>query len=835
LAILNEFHPLNAPNAVPVESSDNVKNLVNIIQREGCYMLIASDFLSFRDFMNHTTPMALEKLCKSCGLNPDEYSKGTFPYEHYTSILQLRRARYLASYSCFDSSMTIKSSKHAKTMNALIISLHGDGEIDGADIRSIWKILNVVNILRDPVYQEIYGEMYKIKPRNAIIQNNGYGHVFIENCESIRDVFNNVRFILWNVFKKDENLGVLQCDPEDENVQKFFTTCPKLYLQCVEMWNEIEKDVTKVGGQMTMLKFLMRYNYNDVRILHASIKSFAGKYRDKYKINIHNDLSIAKCSQRLAYKFYDKDAPPIYSCPPSHAFYFRDLRKSLSGGICQVLHRAINVNGSNQGDHIPRAACVGDNGEAYKMLTVLDFNSLYPCIARQEIFTGPGLIYVPEEMGYGMDDFEIEDKRFFAEGMFRQRENVSISSIQWLEYLNWSENHHYKGRIRHAYNHIEKQFGGYSIDGYALLEDEIVDVKITKKNVIKHVAKRVILEYRGCHVHKCPHCWRKPTVGQTKYVKDPKNPKKKIRTIITEEELVKSEELRMVAIKNAILKEDDIEDCDNFPHDIEIIYHCQWMSNWRQLERAGGELKSKNYPFLFKGSKWRSSGKKLGKEGVTENEFKKCVSSGEFFGLAMVDLKSTEEVIKNNPDVPPIFCKKTLDGDSFNGYMEQICDEKEKEKLFPREENVFCYHADNYLATNAMLKYFADKGIQYTVKYFVEYFAAKPFEKFINLMRDERIQCEATNDPMGSFLAKLSANSFIGRFALDVGKFATTKLTTSAEQMYRLMADPRLKMSRDISVEGSRLDPLHEFVMDKARVVESQPLQIQIQVYQEGF
>lgn len=75
-------------------------------------------------------------------------------------------------------------------------------------------------------------------------------------------------------------------------------------------------------------------------------------------------------------------------------------------------------------------------------------------------------------------DFQNESgntkRRYFSYGMFSQRENSSLESIRYLEYLNWDATRKYNGRIQHAYNSNEKKIGKYSVDGYVEWEDEFV-------------------------------------------------------------------------------------------------------------------------------------------------------------------------------------------------------------------------------------------------------------------------------------------------------------------------------------------------------------------------
>lgn len=94
-------------------------------------------------------------------------------------------------------------------------------------------------------------------------------------------------------------------------------------------------------------------------------------------------------------------------------------------------------------------------------------------------------------------------ERFFGKGMYNQRENPSLESVQWLESMNGDDKSRFYGRIQHAYNYKEKKIGDFSIDGYAEINE-----------------KKFLFEYRGCAFHGCPFCNIKPRVkipGQKTY------------------------------------------------------------------------------------------------------------------------------------------------------------------------------------------------------------------------------------------------------------------------------------------------------------------------------
>ncbi|CAG5106265.1 Oidioi.mRNA.OKI2018_I69.chr1.g2763.t1.cds [Oikopleura dioica] len=504
------------------EMANRDDSQVSIIKRDGGYMVVESMGISFRDFKNHTSPQTLEKLARSCGLDESKFKKGLYPYEWHTDPDQLERRKQFLAYPCFRSTMTIRSDKYPKEMNELIAQRHNN--MDPTNILEIGYLLNLHLLIDD----EVVIDACENRDKNPLMEFNTaheYGdNIFEKICQ-------------W--FTMDEEKGCLQCDPNDEQVQEFFACSPKLYVESSRRWDELE---AIFNDDMSMTRFLIDYNFNDVILLEGSISSFAESYKSRLQICLHSFLSIAKLAQTISFIMYDPSVPPIYSIPPKHCDFYNKCREKLSGGITQVLHRAINLNGESE--HIPAAARIAPNGKPYVKVIMLDFNSLYPQIFRSWMPCGPGIM------------FKKDGGRFFADGMFNQRENASIESIQWLEYCNSMTE--YNGQIKHAYNHVEKKIAGYSVDGYFEDQDNIV-----------------VFEFRGCSFHYCPN------------------------------------------------------------------------------------------------------------------------------------------LIDAHPDIPPIFDKVRIEREDVQGFITEMLTKEELDQMFPKEENAFCYNAQDYLITSAMLKHYHDKGLNY--------------------------------------------------------------------------------------------------------------------------
>ncbi|CAG5104569.1 Oidioi.mRNA.OKI2018_I69.chr1.g1345.t1.cds [Oikopleura dioica] len=757
--------------AVLYEFAGRDAKQINIIKRGAGYMLIEALGLSFRDFKNYTAPMKLDKLARSCGLDPDHYCKGDFPYEWYTTTEQLMSSKKFAAYSAFHSTLSsIKKGreKFPVEMNSIIHEKVSMKLWDELDIQPIINFLNLKNLKSDPVVKDA------IKNKEC-------------NFTSAQEFYDLKVAQLKSLLKFDKEKNCFQCDPLDEKALDFFNFSPKKYADSVDLWSVMERQFRR---KPSMMEFLFEYNFNDVKLLEGAISCYAKKYSEKFGIGLHCDLSIATTAQKLAFVMYDKECPPIYSIPPSHAFFYRKCREKLSGGICQVLHRAVFLNRGDD-DNIPKGARLAPNGKPFKKCELLDYNSLYPAIFRGPMPCGPGIFYHPQQMQYSNARVKTingePETRFFSEGLFAQRENTSLESIKWLEYLNWKEGG-YNGKIQHSYNRKEIKIGGYSVDGYVELDEYI--------SPFSRVKKKIIFEFRGCSYHACPWCKRKPYFGQKVKVSGGAKYKK-----ITVDELRARDDARLHTIVEALRRGDDIErgapnpvlvtnednsdDGDeegftpvegptNFHHEIKIKYACRWLKQWSSLEMMNKPPFSKSYPFLYRGSSSKFNGLQEGTEGVTEAMFKELVNEDDeetgqskFFGFALVDLRSTDKIKQDHPFIPPIFDKVHLNPEDVQGHLKNVLSERELNRLFPKEENAFCYNTTEYLATSEMLRHYHKLGMEYKVHWFVTYFRGEPFKKFVNKMVADRVASEKNGDVAGQTVAKLLMNGCIAQAAGD--------------------------------------------------------------------
>ena len=130
---------------------------INVIKRGAGYMLIECNDICFRDFKNYTSPMTLEKLARSNGLNEDNFAKGCWPYEHFTTTAECEKAEIFTPYAFYRSTMYIRSSTFAVEFNEMI----HEAFVKEAGKPGCWtnkefgayldEVLQVDNIRYDPV------------------------------------------------------------------------------------------------------------------------------------------------------------------------------------------------------------------------------------------------------------------------------------------------------------------------------------------------------------------------------------------------------------------------------------------------------------------------------------------------------------------------------------------------------------------------------------------------------------------------------------------------------------------------------------------------------------
>ena len=249
---------------------------VNVIKRGAGYMLLECLGLSFRDFKNYTAPMKLGDLAQSCGLSTDEFEKGAYCYEWYTSVTQLTRAYNFPAYICFKSSMHIQSGKCAREINDYIYNISRENKDD-------WRLFDPQVMLENPRFGradltqlEIFKMMSLINIIGLLQLDNLSDDPALqefcadETCEMPGQVVEPIDLtihysnLLGKLFYYSPERKCLQCEPVDPLTQQFFTFSIKDYVDSWELWNQIDtfnrrRQIEKHGSIENAPKMTMLY------------------------------------------------------------------------------------------------------------------------------------------------------------------------------------------------------------------------------------------------------------------------------------------------------------------------------------------------------------------------------------------------------------------------------------------------------------------------------------------------------------------------------------------------------------------------------------------------
>jgi len=144
-----------------------------IIKRGAGFMLLRFGDIAFKDYMNFSVGLSLEKFAASVGIS--ESVKMAYPYEKYQTVSSLQSAIAFPSYGEFENSLYAPSTSNVKKMNEIILENMS---------KDVWKSE--------------------------------------EDIATAMDISSDEFDSLWDKTKK--------CFSIDESSQKFFALCPEKYL-----------------------------------------------------------------------------------------------------------------------------------------------------------------------------------------------------------------------------------------------------------------------------------------------------------------------------------------------------------------------------------------------------------------------------------------------------------------------------------------------------------------------------------------------------------------------------------------------------------------------------
>ena len=232
-----------APFMDMLQYNSDAFSKIHIIRRGTGIMEFTYGTFCFRDFLNFSTPMTLEKFAASQFSNDKtkEIQKTTFPYELYSDISELKTIREFPGYPHFISSLCVGDKKYK---NELIKICNSQFEAEN------WK-------------------------SEEDIQS------FFQFSRELKFIFGNGRLI-----------DVVTTD--DSDITSVLHTCPVKYFKSKEIFdNRCEN----------MSDYLRLYNLNDVILLADCIKIYAEGYFNSWNVNIHQKMSLPGVSQGKIIQF----------------------------------------------------------------------------------------------------------------------------------------------------------------------------------------------------------------------------------------------------------------------------------------------------------------------------------------------------------------------------------------------------------------------------------------------------------------------------------------------------------------------------------------------------
>ena len=222
--------------------------------------------LNFKDFMNMSNPMSLEKFARSNGIH--DIKKGIYPYELYEDVKQLKNATTFPAFETFKSSL--KNSFDKSFLSELKDICHQ--KFSSGEWTDISQIGSYYGFSADPDDLEF--------ENGVLILSENIQHQLAE---------------------------ILHVSPKDyeESKSYFESHCH------------------------SMIDFLKFYNNLDTELLQKSIDIYTKGFYNDWGINIHRFMSLPGVAEKLAFKNYPDHCAPIYSFGDKFEKIAVDVRRYL--------------------------------------------------------------------------------------------------------------------------------------------------------------------------------------------------------------------------------------------------------------------------------------------------------------------------------------------------------------------------------------------------------------------------------------------------------------------------------------------------------------------------
>ena len=222
--------------------------------------------------------------------------------------------------------------------------------------------------------------------------------------------------------------------------------------------------------------YLKFYNLSDVVPASKALIIQFKTYKANFNLSPMQYLGLPGFARCAMLKMFDRKCSSIFSFP-SCSTATSVFRTQIIGGLCNVLHRHLTTIAEPNAAY---AATHNTNGKKWDQIKFYDVNAMYPSTFKKRFPCGRG--------------FEWNLNGSILHKKLMTSEKISISSIEWLDFMQHSDNrlkldNGDYARIISGWGSKEHKIGHYQIDGYAKVGN-----------------MHYFYEFNGCFFHNCEHC-----------------------------------------------------------------------------------------------------------------------------------------------------------------------------------------------------------------------------------------------------------------------------------------------------------------------------------------
>jgi hypothetical protein len=201
-----------------------------------------------------------------------------------------------------------------------------------------------------------------------------------------------------------------------------------------------------------------------------------------------------------------------------------------------------------------------------------------------------------------------------------------------------------------------------------------------------------------------------------------------------------------------------------------------------------------------------------------------------FFGLVEIDIEIPQDKYEYFGEMPPIFKNIEYSEGEGGEYMKKIINDIRGPKFATGRKLIASLKAKKVLIKSTRLKWLLEKGVIVTKLYgVIPAQRAKPFEKFVNWVSDERRKGDKDNCyAIIAEAAKLVGNSAYGRTGMNKNKFRNTRLCD--EKQFNRAKNNYFFYDAEEHAGGE----FYEVTTTRRTVKQNMPMQVAFSVLDDG-